>query len=139
MEISVSYSRKLSHEMYGGNAYESSDFFVALKQEIADDVQPEEAHNELAALAEDMVQDRINKEIEGFQNGVPLDEFKKFVYDYVAGRKIDGERYYAMSPYQKDIVQTIKKGKATNKRDNENQKRGTKGDDHGEAVQTIEA
>lgn len=103
--------------MYGGNAYESSDFFVALKQDIDEETDPKEAHKELSELAEDMVQSRINEEIMGFQNGVPLDEFKKFVYDYVAGRPINGERYYAMSKYQQDIVQTIKRGKATHKRD----------------------
>lgn len=118
MEIAVSYSRKLSHELYGGNSYESSDHFCSLKIEIDDETNPEETHKELAEMAEKMVNSRVEEEIMGFQGGVPHDEFKKFIYDYVAGRPINGERYYAMSRAQQDLVQTIKRGKATNKRDN---------------------
>jgi hypothetical protein len=117
MEIAVSYSRKLNHALYGGNDYESSDFFCSLKLEVEDETDPKPLHDQLHETCKMAVEDAVRTEIYGFQNGIPASEFKQFMYDYVAGRKIDGERYQAMSAYQKDIIQTIKRGKATQKRD----------------------
>jgi hypothetical protein len=117
MEVAVSYSRKLNHALYGGNDYESSDFFVSLKLEIEDEEDPKPLHDDLHNTCKEMVDSAVEREIMGFQGGIPASEFKQFMYDYVAGRAIDGERYYSMSKYQQDLIQTIKRGKATLKRD----------------------
>lgn len=38
MKISRSYSRKLNHELVGGNKYESSDFFSCWEKEIPENI-----------------------------------------------------------------------------------------------------
>lgn len=125
LEIVVSYSRKINHALYGGNSYESSDHFCSLKNVIDHEIDPKQAHEELAQLAEELVNARVDAEIAGFQGGIPQQDFETWMYDYVAGRPIDGEVYYKMSKYQQRLIQVIKRGKATAKRDkHENQKRG---------------
>lgn len=117
MIITTSYSRKLNHELYGGNSFENSDFFCSVNTEVDKGADVLITQAELHNLCKTAVEKAIAHEIMGFQGGIPTAEFKQFMYDYVAGRKIDGERYNAMSAYQKDIIQTIKRGKATAKRD----------------------
>lgn len=115
MEISVSYSRKLSHELYGGNSFENSDHFCSLRTTIDDEQDPKEAHAELAQIAKELVDARVEEEIMGFQGGIPYDQFKQFIYDYVANRLKDVEVFDTtrakMSKHQRDMVDTIRRGR----------------------------
>lgn len=121
MEITVSYSRKLNHQLYGGNSYESSDFFVSLKNEIDDETDPKQAHNELSQLAEDLVDTRVEEQIVGFQGGIPFEEYAKFIYDYAANRLKDPEVFdntrKRMSKFQRHIVDSMRRGRAIAKSD----------------------
>lgn len=111
MKVRASYTRKLNHELYGGNSFESSDFHASLELDIPDEEDPSKTYAELYETLKDSVKDAVDKEIMNFQGGIPIQDFKKWVYDYVANRKVEGQIYETMSPFQKDIIQVIKRGK----------------------------
>ena len=120
--ITTSYTRKISHALYGGGQYESSDHFVSLSAVLETGEDPIEAHAQLQATAKELVEKSITEEIEGFQGGsVPPAEFFKFLYDYVAGRLTDPEQFdetrKKLSPAYRNVIEIIRKARATRKRD----------------------
>ena len=117
MKVSVSYSRKLNHELYGGNSFENSDYFASVEIDVSDDSDVSDLYKGLQETVKDAVNKAIDEQIFEFQGGIPVQEFKSFMYDYIADRPVQGEVYERMSRYQQDIIQVMKRGKATRKRD----------------------
>ena len=135
--VTVSYTRNLSHSLYGGMPYETSSFFISIQ------VSPEEEGDVRAAFEEarTKVMEQIHSEIGRLQGGLPYDEFQKFLYDYVANRPVGVETYNKMGENQQAIIQTIKRAKATAKRDNnktnENNRNGAKDKPKREDIQVV--
>lgn len=117
IEVTASYSRKINHAMYGGNEYESSDAFCSMKEHIDPESDPKQAHQELAEMCRESVDNFLQQVIDSF-GGIPQADFDAWKYNYVAGRPVDEETYHKMSKAQKDDIQLIKRAKATHKRDN---------------------
>lgn len=117
MKLRASYTRKINHELYGGNSFENSDWHASLELDVDDETSPGEVFTDLQYSLKSAVDSAIEREIINFQGGLPVQDFKAWLYDYVADRKVPGEKYEQMSRYQQDLVQVIKRGKATRKRD----------------------
>lgn len=115
--VTVSYSRKLNHALYGGAQYESSDFFMSMSAEVESSENLIEVEKELRATCKSMVDDAVMDEIAGFQGGLTSDVFYTYIRDLVANRPIDAETYEAANGYQKSVLQAIKRGKQMKKRD----------------------
>jgi hypothetical protein len=109
MEIAVSYTRKLNHALYGGNQYESSDFFCSLKMEIPDDEDPKGCHADLSATVKQMVENAVENEILDISGGLSPIEWNQWLQNALQKRWGDVETYNSMSPYQKNIAQMLKK------------------------------
>jgi hypothetical protein len=120
MEIAVSYSRKLNHALYGGNQYESSDFFCSLKMEIPDDEDPKGIHTDLSATCKNMVEDAIENEVLDISGGLTPSEWNQWLQDALKKNWGNVETYNRMSPYQKNIAQMLKKAFKRNKYAEEN-------------------
>jgi len=112
VEITVSYSRKLNHDLYGGNQYESSDHFCSLKIVTDEETDPKEAHKELSELAKEMVDGRVEEEMMAMDGGIPKAEFNKMLDNFITNKAWGGaEDYERMSQYQQNIFQVIKRAK----------------------------
>lgn len=112
VEIVASYSRKLNMELYGGQPYESSDFFCSMKTVVSAEDNPSESYDELSQFCKDAVDARIEKEIMNMEGGLPQKDFNKMLDNFIHGRAWGGaEDYEAMSHYQKNIFQIIKRSK----------------------------
>lgn len=99
--------------MYGGQPYESSDHFCALKQVIDDDTDPVEVQKELAQLAKDMVDARVENEVMNMAGGLHKKEFDRIIDKWLKeGDAGDVDVYIdEMSPYQQNIFQIIKRAR----------------------------
>jgi hypothetical protein len=109
MEIAVSYTRKLNHALYGGNQYESSDFFCSLKMEIPDDEDPKGIHDDLSQTCKSMVENAIENEVLDISGGLSPQEWSQWLTNALQKKWGDVETYNSMSPYQKNIAQMLKK------------------------------
>jgi len=110
MEIVTSYTRKLNHALYGGNQFESSDFFCSLKLEVDDEADPKGVHDDLSTQCKNMVEEAVEREILDISGGLPKLEWDAWLVG-VVNKKVwgDVETYNAMSPYQKNIAQMLKR------------------------------
>lgn len=115
--ITVSYTRKLNHALYGGGAYESSDHFVSLGAEVDEGENILVAHQELKDTAHHLVDKATEDEITSFLGGTSADEFYSYLRDLVAGRAIDPEFYEQCNSRQKAVLQAAKRGLQMKKRD----------------------
>jgi len=110
MEIVSSYTRKLNHALYGGNQFESSDFFCSLKITVDDEEDPKEAYHDLQNTCRNMVEDAVEKEILQISGGLPKLEWDAWLTGVVNQKHWgDVETYNRMSPYQKNIAQMLKR------------------------------
>jgi|TARA_Y100000310_G_C20689413_1_gene821222 hypothetical protein len=74
-EITRSYSRKIQLENYGGNKYESADFFASWKEEIPDGTSSKDEKkisDELFRCAKQDVNDSIHKSIKEMNSAPPF-------------------------------------------------------------------
>ena len=115
--ITVSYSRKLNHQYYGGGQYESSDHFISLSAEVDEGEDILKAHKELKQGCKEMVEEDMFNEIQGLSGGLSWGEFETYLRDLSARRPIDGETYHACNQLQKNILQAVKRGLQMQKRD----------------------
>lgn len=109
MEIAVSYTRKLNHALYGGNQFESSDFFCSMKLDVPDDEDPSKAYADLQGVCKTTVDDAVEKEILGIGGGLTPVEWNAWLQGALKKQWGDVETYNKMSPYQKNIAQMLKK------------------------------
>lgn len=110
MNVAVSYTRKLNHALYGGNNFESSDFFVSLNMEIDDETDPKGIYEDLHTTCKEMVNESVEKEILDISGGLSKLEWDKWLVDVVHHRRWgDVETYNRMSPYQRNIAQMLKR------------------------------
>lgn len=115
--ITVSYSRKINHALYGGGQYESSDHFISLAAEIGSDDDLLAVHDELRTACQERVEIAVLDELTSFQGGITADRFFNYIRDLVANRPIDSETYQECNKSQKAVLQAIKRGKQMKKRD----------------------
>lgn len=120
--ITVSSSQKINHELYGGGAYESSDYFVSLVAEVDSNEDVTNVHKELKQATNDLIQTAIEDKISTFNGGVKSEVFYSYLRDLTARRPIDAETYNDCSVTQKRILQAVKKGIAMHKRDDASDK-----------------
>jgi len=83
-EITRSYSRKIQLQNYGGNKYESADFFSSWKEEIPDGTsskKEKEISDELFRCAKQDINDSIHAHIKDTNSTSP------FVGDELAGNR----------------------------------------------------
>lgn len=123
--ITVSYSRKLNHQYYGGGQYESSDHFVSLAAEVEENEDVLKAQAELKAACREMVERDIADEIAGLSGGLPWVEFETYLRDLSSRRSISPEPYERANKQQKLILQAVKRGLQMEKRDLSKSEKGT--------------
>lgn len=107
MKIVASYARKLSHALYGGNEYESSDFFCSAEGEDA-------SHDELSKFCKDSVEKAVEREIAGLQGGLNQLEWAKVRDAYVQDGVIDPDVHEKMSKAQKWFISQFTTAKRRN-------------------------
>ena len=115
--ITISTSRKLNHQYYGGGQYESSDHFISLSAEVDESDNLIEVHKELKETTREMIEKDISNEIEGLSGGLTWAVFEKYLWNLTARRPVDPETYQQASRLQKMIFQAVKRGLQTAKRD----------------------
>lgn len=109
INITQSYSRKINHAIYGGNQFESSDHFVSLSAEVELGEDVVEVSKNLKEACELIVTRSIEDEISKMEGGIPAQEFESEMYNLVAGRGMDSNKYNSMSQRQKSYIQIIKR------------------------------
>lgn len=110
MEIAVSYSRKLNHALYGGNNFESSDFFCSLKLELEDETDPKGVHDDLSKNCKEMVDQAVEREILEINGGLPKVEWDSWLTTVINGKGWGtSTQYERMSAYQRNIAQMLKR------------------------------
>lgn len=110
VQITTSYSRKLNHDLYGGNPYESSDFFCSITKEVEEEEKKKEI-KQLYMFVKSQVDERANKEIAGLLGGMSPREFKHVLDNYIENTTLTSDQYERMSKGQQNIIQEIKKSK----------------------------
>ncbi|MFZ2523673.1 MAG: hypothetical protein WAW92_04800 [Minisyncoccia bacterium] len=109
LNITQSYSRKINHAIYGGNQFESSDHFVSLSAEVETGEDIVEVSDQLKKACELIVSRSIEDEISKMEGGISAKEFEDEMYNLVAGRGMDSNKYNSMSQRQKSYIQIIKR------------------------------
>ena len=117
--ITKSYSYRLSHAVYGGNQYESSDHFCSLSAEVEEGENILDVSQELTDTAKELVNKSVLAEIASFGGGIPSKEFEQFLYDFVAGRvkspEVFDDTRKKLSRSQSHIVDIVRRAKNISK------------------------
>lgn len=119
--ISVGYTRKINHKLYGAAEFETSDHPITLFANIRDGQNILTVYDMLSQACQELVNQSVENEITSFAGGLTPDKFYNYIRDFVANRPIDGEVYQQCNPRQKAILQAIKRGKQMHKRDDQKQ------------------
>ena len=115
--VTVSYTRKLNHALYGGAQYESSDFFISLNAQIPPETPLGGIVSDLQGKAKELVEKATSVEITALQSGLPQSDYETSIRDYVAGRPIGPEPYERANAEQQAVLQAIKRGVQMGRRD----------------------
>ena len=76
MEISRSFTKKINLSYYGGNKYETCDFFCSRKVEIPDETDDKAKRNLSQSLSQQCIDD-VNKSIKEYKDLIPPFEDKQ--------------------------------------------------------------
>lgn len=82
--------------------------YIELEQTIPDTMQPNDARDDIRFFHDEMIKAMAEQPM----NELPKKEYDAFLDMYLLGEHIHVETYNAMSPSQKDCVQTIKRALA---------------------------
>lgn len=115
--ITVSHSRKINHQYYGGGQFENSEHFVSLSAEVNEGEEILEVQKQLKEACREMVEKDIADEVTGFSGGLTWGEFETYLRDLTARRPVEAETYERSNKQQKLILQAVKRGLQMNKRD----------------------
>lgn len=131
IEIAVSYSRKISHDHYGGNKYESTDHFCSLKEEVPQDTPPEalkSVYRDLKAQCKEMVLQDVMSEIAAFTGSLSEDELRRLLRFYRGLENMTPDEYeelvVKLTPLEQTLCHEFKKLEDTKRRWEEEAKNG---------------
>ena len=117
LAVVASYSRKLNHQMYGGQAFENSDHFCSIKLQIDEKIDPQKAYQDLHEQCQQGVMQSIGNEITGIAGGLHIKIYNAWLDRYLIDGTGQADEYELMSPMQKEVVQAIKRSKKRTKND----------------------
>lgn len=114
MKIIASYSRKINHDIHGGNKFESSDHFCSIEREFKDDLSKDEIDENIRRLEEwcrCKVDIACADEIQGLKGGISNIDFIKIYDKYVLDGSMESDQYAMMTFDQRNKIHDLMRSK----------------------------